>query len=155
MQHACPARCCAHFSVCLAEARISAKEAYVSDNSGKVWQARERMLARVVADALQRELAAPPPSAEPAAVLSRALRLAADAAALAGAMPKLDDYTALRARCAARPHVHSPRKKTLDVGRSLRVGRADRRHARAGRLHRAARTVRRMPTVPTALDARP
>lgn len=64
-------------------------------------QARERMLGRVVADALQRELAAPPPAGEPAAVLARALRLAADACALNAAMPALDDFTALRARCAA------------------------------------------------------
>lgn len=64
-------------------------------------QARERMLGRMVADALQRELAAPPPSGEPAAVLARALRLAADACALNAAMPALDDFTALRARCAA------------------------------------------------------
>ena len=59
------------------------------------------MLGRVVADALQRELAAPPPSSDPAAVLARALRLAADACALHAAMPALDDLTALRARCAA------------------------------------------------------
>ena len=65
-------------------------------------QARERMLARVVADALQRELAAPPPSGDPGVVLARALRLAADACALAAAMPALDDYTALRARRAPR-----------------------------------------------------
>ena len=59
------------------------------------------MLGRVVADALQRELAASPPGGEPAAVLARALRLAADACALNAAMPALDDFTALRARCAA------------------------------------------------------
>lgn len=61
------------------------------------------MLGRVVAEALQREVAGPPPAgADPAAVLARALRLAGDAAALAAATPALDDFTALCARCAPR-----------------------------------------------------